>query len=283
MREVWKRLKKNKLALASFIFILGVLVLAILAPLLSPYSYDVSTGERLLAPFSKGHLLGTDFLERDLLSRLLFGARMSMLVGFATAFCALFFGTSYGALSGYIGGRTDNFLMRIVDIFYTFPSIVLIILVTVIFGRGMFGILLALTLIGWADVSRLVRGQILQTKEEVYVLAAKSVGLSHFQIVLKHILPNIVGPLVVTLTFQIPTAVLGESFLSFIGLGLKPPYASWGTLAHDAWKSGALRYVEYSYLILVPSLAIFSSMLAFNLFGDGLRDALDPKLKRSRS
>ena len=283
MKEILKRFKKNRLALVSLAFILSVLVVAILAPFISPYSYEVSTGARLLAPFSKGHFLGTDFLERDVLSRLLYGAQMSMLVGFATAFCALFFGTAYGSVAGYAGGRVDNILMRIVDIFYTFPSIVLIILVTVIFGRGVVGILLALTLIGWADVSRLVRGQILQTKEEVYILAARSVGLSHLHIILKHILPNILGPLIITLTFQIPAAVMGESFLSFIGLGLKPPYASWGTLAHDAWKSGALRYVEYSYLILAPSLAIFLSMLAFNLFGDGLRDALDPKLKRSRS
>jgi ABC-type dipeptide/oligopeptide/nickel transport system permease subunit len=255
--------------------------LAVFAPFISPYSYDEATGLRLLGPLSTNHLLGTDFLERDILSRLLYGARMSMLVGFATALIALFFGTSYGGVSGYIGGRVDNIMMRFVDVFYTFPSIVLIILVTVILGRGVLGILLALALIGWADVSRLVRGQVLQAKEETYVQAARGIGASHFKILISHILPNIAGPLIVTLTFQIPAAVLGESFLSFIGLGLRPPYASWGTLAHDAWKSGALRYVEYSYLILFPSLAIFLSMLAFNLFGDGLRDALDPKLRRS--
>ncbi len=273
----WKKFKKNPLALLSATFILILVVVALCAPYIAHYSYDTPTGHRLRPPGSFENILGTDFLERDVLSRLVYGAQISMLIGFMVAICALFFGTSYGALAGYVGGRLDNILMRIVDIFYTFPSIVLIILVTVILGRGVMGILLALTLIGWADVSRLVRGQVLQLKEEVYVTAARSIGASHFQIIVKHMLPNMWGPLIVTLTFQIPTAVLGESFLSFIGLGLRPPYSSWGTLAHDAWKSGALRYVEYSYLILTPSLAIFLTMLAFNLLGDGLRDALDPK------
>ena len=151
---------------------------------------------------------------------------------------------------------------------------------TLIFGRGIFGILVALILAGWADVSRLVRGQMLQIKQEVFIEAAHALGIGRWRLLWRYFLPNLWGPLIVTLTFQIPAAVLSESFLSFIGLGLRPPYASWGTLANDAWKLGAHRSLEYSYLILFPSLAIFLSMLAFNLMGDGLRDALDPKLKR---
>jgi len=276
----WKRFKKNKLACVSLLIILVMVMSSLLAPILSPYSYDEPTDVALRMPLSAGHILGTDDLTRDVLSRLLYGGRMSMLVGFAVACGALLFGTAFGAVSGYAGGRVDNFMMRIVDIFYTFPTIVLIIFMTLIFGRGVFGILVALILVGWADVSRLVRGQVLQIKQEIYIEAARAIGISRWRLLMKYFLPNLWGPLIVTLTFQIPAAVLSESFLSFIGLGLRPPHASWGTLANDAWKLGAHRSLEYSYLILFPSLAIFFSMLAFNLMGDGLRDALDPKLKR---
>ncbi|HLD74613.1 MAG TPA: ABC transporter permease [Bdellovibrionota bacterium] len=276
----WKRFKKNKLACVSLLIILVMVMSSVLAPILSPYSYDEPTDVALRAPLSTGHILGTDDLTRDVFSRLLYGGRMSMLVGFAVACGALLFGTAFGAVSGYAGGRVDNFMMRIVDIFYTFPTIVLIIFMTLIFGRGVFGILVALILVGWADVSRLVRGQVLQIKQEIYIEAARAIGISRWRLLMKYFLPNLWGPLIVTLTFQIPAAVLSESFLSFIGLGLRPPHASWGTLANDAWKLGAHRSLEYSYLILFPSLAIFFSMLAFNLMGDGLRDALDPKLKR---
>ncbi len=279
----WKRFKKNKMACASCMIIIVLVLSSLFAPVLSPYSYEEpTTGEALRQPFSQGHFLGTDNLKRDVFSRLLYGGRMSMLLAFMVALGSLFFGTAFGAVSGYAGGKLDNFMMRIVDIFYTFPAIVLIILMTLIFGRGVLGILIALVLVGWADVSRLVRGQVLQIKQEVYIEAANAMGISRRRLLMKYFLPNLWGPLIVTLTFQIPSAVLYESFLSFIGLGLRPPYASWGTLANDAWKLGAHKSLEYSYLILVPSLAIFFSMLAFNLAGDGLRDALDPKLKNSR-
>lgn len=277
--SAWKRFKKNKTACFSCAIIIVLVFSSIFAGFLSPYSYEEPTDMALRAPLSQGHLLGTDDLKRDVLSRLLYGGRMSMLVGFTVALGSLLFGTAFGSISGYAGGRLDNFMMRIVDIFYTFPAIVLIIFMTLIFGRGVFGILVALILVGWADVSRLVRGQVLQIKQEPYIEAARAIGISRSRLLMKYFLPNLWAPLIVTLTFQIPAAVLYESFLSFIGLGMRPPYASWGTLANDAWKLGAHKSIEYSYLILFPSLAIFFSMLAFNLMGDGLRDALDPKLK----
>ncbi|MBI2026279.1 MAG: ABC transporter permease [Deltaproteobacteria bacterium] len=272
-------LKRNKIAVFSIVIIVFFFFVAVFAKWVSPFSFEDPTGIALAKPFTGKHLMGTDFLERDVLSRLVYGAQMSMAVGLITALFSLVFGTLFGAISGYVGGRTDTIMMRIVDIFYTFPSIVLAVLIIVMMGRGVMAIVLALVITGWADVSRVVRGQVLQLKEEVYVQAAKALGVSHFPIIFKHIVPNLMGILIVTLTFQVPNAILGESFLSFIGLGPPPPFASWGTLAHDAWKSGAMRQVQYSYLILFPSIAIFLSMLSFNIFGDSLRDYLDPKLK----
>ena len=273
-------IKKNKIAFLSLGIIIFFILIAIFAQWISPFSFEDPTGVALAKPLTGKHLMGTDFLERDVLSRLIYGAQMSMAVGLLTALCSLIFGTIYGALSGYVGGRVDSIMMRFVDMIYTFPSIVLAVLIIVIMGRGVVAIVLALVITASSDISRVVRGQVLQLKQEVYVQAAKALGVGHVLLVFKHIVPNLLGILIVTLTFQIPNAILGESFLSFIGLGPPPPFASWGTLAHDGWKTGALQYIEYSYLILFPSLAIFLSMLSFNLFGDSLRDYLDPKLKK---
>ena len=200
-----------------------------------------------------------------------------MAVGIITAFCSLVMGTFYGALSGYIGGRTDNVMMRIVDILYTFPAILLIILVMILFGRGLIGIFVGLTIVGWVEVSRIVRGSVLQVKEMAYVEAARSIGVKNRSIIFLHILPNILGPIIVALTFQIPGAILSESFLSFIGLGLQPPFSSWGTLANDGFQA----FKSFPHLIISPGITIFLTVLGFNLLGDGLRDALDPKLKNA--
>ena len=276
-QDAWKRLFKNKASVISLIYIIGIILVAIFADVLAPFSYETqSPQDRLLFP-NTTYLMGTDILGRDLFSRVIYGTRMSMSVGIIIAFCSLIVGTIYGSLSGYVGGRLDNVLMRIVDILYTFPSLLLIILIRVIFGPGLFGIFFALTIVEWVSVSRIVRGQILQVKEMAYVEAARAVGVKHRIIIARHILPNILGPIIVTLTFEIPAAILSESFLSFIGLGLQPPFSSWGSLANDGFQA----FKSYPYLIFFPGMSIFLTVLAFNLLGDGLRDALDPKLKNT--
>ena len=283
--DAWRRLKKNKAAVISGWYILFMCFVALFANQLSPYPFYKQDIDSILEGPSASHWLGTDNLGRDLLSRLIYGARMSMAVAVFTAFASLFIGAVYGAISGWFGGKVDAFMMRSMDILYSIPALVLMILVMVAFSsveifenpelKAMTGIFLALSIVGWVSIARLVRGQVLQVKEMQYVEAAYAMGASQFSIVFKHIFPNILGPIIVTLTFQIPANVLFESFLSFIGLGLQPPFSSWGVLANEGWRS--LR--NYPHLIISPGLAIFMTMLAFNLFGDGLRDAFDPKLK----
>jgi oligopeptide transport system permease protein len=229
--------------------------------------------------------LGTDALGRDMLSRIIYGARMSMAVAILTSMISLFIGTIYGAIAGWFGGIIDRMMMRSIDIIYTIPALVLLILAKVVFDtvnlfdnpelKALTSTLLALSVIGWVEMARLVRAQVLQAREMLFVEAARALGVSGPGIIVKHILPNILGPIIVTLTFQIPSNVLYESFLSFIGLGLQPPFSSWGVLANEGWRS----IKSYPHLIIFPSLAIFFTMLTFNLFGDGLRDAFDPKMK----
>ncbi len=280
------RLKKNRLAIYSFYFICLIILTGILAPLIAPYSFETTHMDDAFKSPGMPYLFGTDGLGRDMLSRLIYGARLSMAVGVITAILSLLFGAIYGGISGWIGGATDGVMMRIVDILYSIPSLVLLILVKVIFDsfhffenpelRSLVGMLLALSLVGWVTLARVVRGQVLQVKQLTYIEAAQSLGIKGPRILLRHIFPNILGPIIVLLTFQIPSNILAESFLSFIGLGLKPPYSSWGVLASDGW-----RYMRsYPYLIFFPSLILFLTMLAFNLFGDGLRDAFDPKMKK---
>ena len=260
------------MALLSALLIAVLLIVAVFGEALSPYPLDLQDTQNALAAPGDRHWMGTDELGRDLFSRLIYGTRISMAISLLTAFSALVLGTLYGAVSGYVGGRVDNWMMRAVDVIYAIPDLLLIILITVLIGRGVFGVFLALSLAGWITVARLIRGEVLRLKEYDYVEAARAFGASHRRILFKHILPNTLGVLIVTLTFRIPSAILAESTLSFIGLGLTPPAASWGTLANGGWK--ALKF--YPHLILFPSLAIFITMLAFNFLGDGLRDALDP-------
>ncbi len=272
----WKRFRKNRLALLSLGFLVFVSLMAIFAPLVTQYSYETQSMSEILQPPSARHWMGTDSLGRDLYSRIVYGARMSLSVGLLTALFALIFGTVTGAVAGYAGRWVDTVLMRIVDIFYIFPSLLLAILLMVLMGRGMLGILLALGLTAWVTQARLVRGQVLQAKEFAYVESARALGVSHRSILFRHILPNLWGPIIVSLTFQIPTNIMSESFLSFLGLGLEPPYSSWGTLASEGFR--AIRGVPH--LIIFPGVILFLTMLAFNYLGDGLRDALDPSSKR---
>lgn len=280
-----RRLKKNKVAVWSAYLIVFICVVAIFADFIAPYDFDAQYMDRVLTEPSFQHWLGTDNLGRDLLSRLIYGARMSMAVGIFTAIISLCFGLVYGAIAGWFGGWVDSAMMRVVDILYSIPTLVLLILVKVIFDsvdifenpelRAMTGILAALSVVGWVTLARVVRGQVLQVKEMVYVESAHALGASGFHIVRKHVIPNIMGPIIVLLTFQIPSNILFESFLSFLGLGLQPPYSSWGVLANEGWRS----LNTYPHLMISPGVALFVAMLAFNLFGDGLRDAFDPQMK----
>lgn len=276
MRKLFKKFAKNRGAVLSLVFLSVVSIGAVFAPQLTTRSYETQNIDEKLQGPSKTFWMGTDSLGRDLYSRVLYGARMSLAVGVLTAFFSLTFGTFIGAWAGFKGGRTDDILMRIVDLFYIFPSLLIAILLTIFLGRGFFGILLALSLTSWVSHARLVRNLVLQAKELAYVESARSMGLRGLRIVVRHILPNIVGPMVVSLTFQIPTNIMSESFLSFIGLGLEPPYSSWGTLANEGFRG--MR--SYPYLILFPGSVLFVTLLAFNSLGDGFRDVLDPQGKR---
>ncbi len=269
----WPRFRQDRLAVASLLLIAALLLIAIFGDVIAPYAHDLQNTDNNLAAPNAQHWMGTDALGRDLFSRLIYGTRISMAVSLLTGVSALLLGTCYGAVSGYAGGRIDNAMMRGVDVLYAIPDLLLIILITVLIGRGVSGVFLALSLVGWITVARLIRGEVLRLKENAYVEAARAFGVKDVRILLKHILPNTFGVLIVTLTFRIPSAILAESTLSFIGLGLTPPAASWGTLANEGWK--ALKF--YPHLIFFPGLAIFMTMLAFNFLGDGLRDALDPK------
>lgn len=284
-QDSWKRLKKNKVALASAAVIVFLIIIALLAPLIAPHSYEEQYLDKVLATFSSEHWLGTDNLGRDMLSRLIYGARISMAVAVFTAIVALVIGIFYGSLSGWMGGWVDSCMMRAIDILDSIPALVLLILVKVFFDsmdiignpelRSLVGMLLALSFVSWVSVARVVRAQVLQVKQMAYVEASRSLGSSGFRSLTKHVLPNIAGPVIVLLTYQIPSNILFESFLSFLGLGLQPPYASWGVLANDGWRT--MR--TYPHLMISPGVAIFSAMLTFNLLGDGLRDALDPKMR----
>ena len=276
-----KRLLRMPVPFFCFGLICALLLLAALSWLsvpLSPYSYD-QTSDVLLAAPSFAHPMGTDELGRDLLSRVIYGARLSIAIGFFTAGTAFVIGTVYGSIAGYFGGKVDSLLMRGVDIAYSLPDLLVMILVGVMLpaaiGRSTLGILLALGLVSWMGTARLVRAQLLQLQHEEFIDAARVAGQNGLNILLRHLLPNALGPIIVALTFTVPSAILSESTLSFIGLGLSPPACSWGTLANYGWRS--LR--SHPHLLMFPSLFIFITVLSFNILGDGLRDAFDPRTR----
>lgn len=248
-----------------------VLLAALFAPILAPHPEELQNTDALLQGVSLAHPMGTDRLGRDLFSRVLYGARVSMAVALITTLIAMALGTFLGAVSGYVGGRVDNLLMRFVDVMYSFPDLLLIIIISVVIGQGVFGIILSLSLVSWITVARVVRGEVLALKERPFVEAARALGFGPGRILFREILPHTVAPVVITLTFRIPSVILAESTLSFIGLGLQPPASSWGVLAADGWTAMAF----YPHLIVFPAFAIFITILAFNLLGDGLRDAMD--------
>lgn len=269
----------DSMAVCSLLFIAAVVASAFLTPWISPYGAGGLEEKRILEEPSRVHWMGTDGLGRDLLTRVLYGARVSMTVGLGTALIALIIGTAYGLFSGFKGGNLDHLMMRIVDIFYGLPDMLIFILLSLLFGRNIGGLLVALGLVSWVRFARIARGQVLQVKQFLFVEGAIAIGASRGRLILRHILPNILGPIIVTLTFTIPSAILAESTLSFIGLGINDPYSawgtSWGTLAQDGWR--AMR--SYPHVIVFPAAAIFLTILAFNALGNSLRDLLDPKGK----
>jgi oligopeptide transport system permease protein len=267
----------NPWLVASALIVVSVLLLGFLAPWIAPYPLGGVEATRILEAPSASHWLGTDTLGRDLLTRVLYGARVSMTVGVGTALIALVLGTSYGLIAGFKGGYWDHWMMRTVDVFYGLPDMLIFILLSLVLGRNIGGLLIALGLVTWVRFARIARGQVLQAKEFVFVESAVALGVSRSRILLRHILPNIVAPILVTLTFSIPSAILAESTLSFIGIGINDPYSawgtSWGTLAQDGYR--AMR--SYPHVIAFPAAAIFVTILAFNILGNALRDALDVK------
>ncbi len=292
----WLRLKENKIAMAALFVILLIVIFALVGPILSPYSYDQQIrGDENLTP-CLAHPFGTDRLGRDLLVRCMIGTRISLCVGVVSALIVLVIGSIYGAISGLVGGKLDMVMMRLVDIVYSVPEILLIVVIKLVIedpleylvtnvaffrplqriGTGLIAIFIVYGCLYWVGMARIVRGQVLQLKEMEYVTAARALGASRKKLIAEHLLPNCIGQLIATVMLQIPSAIFTEAFLSFLGIGVSAPMASLGSLTSDALESIS----SSPYRMIFPALIISLIILAFNLFGDGLRDALDPKMKK---
>ena len=272
-RDALIRLTTNKLSLFSLIYILLLVVVAIITPFIAPYDYayqDLALGAS--AP-SSDHLLGTDTLGRDLLTRMMYGSRISLMVGFLATSVALVIGVIWGTVAGFSGGKTDAIMMRIVDTLYGIPFIILIILLMVIFGRNLILLFLAIGAVEWLTMARIVRSQVLNLSKQEFILSAEAMGVSKLSIIFRHLIPNAMGPVIVYATLTVPQIMLLESFLSFLGLGVQPPLSSWGLLIRD----GAVSMEEYWWLLIFPSLAFSLTLFSLNFIGDGLRDAIDPR------
>ena len=275
-QDAWYRLKQNKLAIISLNFLAALVVIAVLTPWLAPYGYETQNLALGASGPSAEHWLGTDIHGRDLMTRLMYGGRISLMVGFAATAVSLVIGVLWGATAGYVGGLTDTVLMRIVDILYALPFMIFIILLMVVFGRSLLLLFLAIGLIEWLTMARIVRTQVMNIRNQEFVSAAVVTGLSHWQIISRHIIPNIIGPVIVYITLTIPSVMLLEAFLSFLGLGIQPPQSSWGVLI----SGGVETMEEYPWLLLFPGLTLSATLFALNFLGDGLRDALDPRATR---
>jgi ABC-type dipeptide/oligopeptide/nickel transport system permease subunit len=275
-RDAWHRLIRNKLAVVGMCMV-GVLIFtAVFADILMPKDRDkIYYGHQQEAPSSE-FLLGTDFESRDMLSRLIYGARIAVMVGLCTQAIILLLGVSIGAVAGYFGGQVDNILMRLVDVWYAVPTLLFAMMIMIMLGQGLFNLFLAIGFIQWVTLSRLVRGQLLSLREKEFVKAARVAGTGGFGIVVRHLLPNALTPIIVAITFGIPQAIFTEALLSFFGIGINPPTPSWGQMVGQ--------YQTYlraaPHMAVFPALAIAFTMLGFTFFGDGLRDALDPKMNQ---
>jgi oligopeptide transport system permease protein len=271
--DAWHRLLRNKLALFGAIFIGLEILVVILTPWIAPYGFETQNLELTLAKPSLVHWFGTDSLGRDLFTRILYGGRISITVGLLASLVSVLVGVVYGAVSGFVGGKTDNLMMRFVDILYALPFIFLVIILMVYFGRNILLLFIALGLTQWLTMARIVRGQVISLKQKEFVEAAKSVGVKTSRIILKHLIPNALGPVIVYLTLTVPSVILEEAFLSFLGLGVQAPMASWGTLI-----SSGVEVMEIApWVLFFPALMLSVTLFSLNFLGDGLRDALDPK------
>ena len=275
-RDALRRLQSNRVAMGAFFFLLFLIAMALIGPLLTPYPYfETHLPLKNQSP-SLAFWFGTDELGRDLFTRIWWGARISLFVGISAALIDLVVGILWGATAAFFGGKVDEVLMRTADILYSIPYLLLVILLMVVIGQGLFTIILALTFTGWISMARIVRGQVLQLKHYDFIKAAIALGASKKRILFLHLIPNCMGPIIVTMTLTIPTAIFAEAFLSFLGLGVQAPIASWGTMVNDGLS--ALRY--YPWRLFFPASFITLTMLSFNFLGDGLRDAFDPRLHR---
>lgn len=273
MQAAWRRFGRHRLNVAAFWFLIALIVLCVLGPFLSPYAQDAQNLELKAVNASTQHWLGTDTLGRDMLTRILHGGRVSLAVGLLATLVAACIGVTYGLISGLAGGRVDAAMMRVVDILYAFPFINFVILLMVVFGRQFWLIFVAIGAVEWLTMARVVRGQVLALKNLEFVTAAKASGASFWHIVRKHLLPNVIGPVIIYASLTVPGVMLLEATLSFLGLGIQPPNASWGVLLGD----GSQVMQTYPWLLLYPGLFFSSTLLALNILGDGLRDAFDPK------
>jgi oligopeptide transport system permease protein len=278
-RSLWqnarRRLLRNRAAVVSMVVLALIALLALLAPLLSPHPYDEVYWERIQIPpdFAHAHWFGTDGNGRDLFVRTLYGARVSLLVGILATAVSLVIGVTWGAVAGYLGGRVDDLMMRFVDVMYSLPFMFFVILLMVVFGRHIFLIFIAIGAVEWLTMARIVRGQTLSVKGKEFIEAARAAGVSNRRIITRHIIPNVLGPVVVYVTLTVPQVILIESFLSFLGLGVQEPLTSWGVLISE----GAAQMESAPWLLIFPATFLAITLFCFNFIGDGLRDALDPK------
>ena len=275
-QDAWHRLKKNRLALFGLAVLISLCIIALLTPWIAPYGYEQQNLQLGASPPSAAHWLGTDIFGRDMLTRIMYGSRVSLMVGFIATGVALVIGILWGTIAGYAGGKVDAVMMRLVDILYALPFMIFIILLMVIFGRNILLLFFAIGAVEWLTMARIVRGQVQSLRKQEFVEAAVSLGLSRWAIIRRHLIPNTLGPVIVYTTLTIPSVMLLEAFLSFLGLGIQPPQSSWGLLI----SYGVETMEEYPWLLIFPGLTLSITLFALNFLGDGLRDALDPKASK---
>lgn len=274
-QDAWIRLRKNKVALVCLCCLAIYIIFAIIGPYLVPFDYKTNDAKSVNLLPNSTHWFGTDALGRDLWCRLWMGARVSLTIGFVATLLNAIIGTAVGGISGYVGGKLDMVIMRIIDVMYGIPQLIFAILCMMILGAGVTSLIVALIIVGWLGTARLIRGQVLQMKNNEFVLAAKTLGASGARIIARHLIPNFMGLIITNLTMAIPNAIFQEAFLTYIGLGISPPVASWGVLV----KTAASNFRVYPFQLIIPAFFICTTMLSLNLLGEGLRDALDPKLR----